>query len=192
MTPILEDITQFNSFFAENRQRFIQFAVTYIHDQAAAEDIFMESMMALWEKRHELTMDVNLPAYVLTSIKNKSLNYLRHVYTVKENSMSLDDSLEWELTTQIATLEACDPQTLFSREIQDIIDKVLADQSETTARIFMLSRYENKSYKEIAEIMGMTVKGVEFHISKVTKVLRIALKDYLVLFPFLCRALIIH
>lgn len=189
MTPILENITQFNSFFAENRQRFIQFAVTYIHDQAAAEDIFMESMMALWEKRHELTMDVNLHAYVLTAIKNKSLNYLRHVYAVKENSMSLDDSLEWELSTQIATLEACDPQALFSREIQDIIDKVLADQSATTARIFILSRYENKSHKEIAEMMGMTVKGVEFHISKVTKVLRIALKDYLVLFPFLYKLL---
>lgn len=189
MTSILEDIAQFNSFFAENRQRFIQFAVTYIHDQTAAEDIFMESMMALWEKRHELTMDVNLHAYVLTAIKNKSLNYLRHAYTVKENSMSLDDSLEWELSTQIATLEACDPQALFNREIQDIIDKVLADQSETTARIFMLSRYENKSYKEIAEMMGMTVKGVEFHISKVTKLLRIALKDYLVFFPFLYKFL---
>ncbi len=34
--------------------------------------------------------------------------------------------------------------------------------------------------------MGMTVKGVEFHISKATKELRVALKDYLVLFPFLC------
>ena len=42
------------------------------------------------------------------------------------------------------------------------------------------------SMNTLAEIMGMTVKGVEFHISKATKELRVALKDYLVLFPFLC------
>ena len=47
-------------------------------------------------------------------------------------------------------------------------------------------RFRRRTYKEIAEIMGMTVKGVEFHISKATKELRVALKDYLVLFPFLC------
>lgn len=189
MASILDDITLFNGFFTENQQRFTQFAVTYIHDQSAAEDIFMETMMALWEKRHTLTIDVNLHAYVLTIIKNKSLNYLRHIYSMQEDSMPMDDSMEWELSTQIATLEACEPQALFTQEIQEIIDEVLAGQSETTVRIFMLSRYENKPYKEIAEMMGMTTKGVEFHVSKVTKLLRVALKDYLVLFPFLYRFL---
>ena len=42
-----------------------------------------------------------------------------------------------------------------------------------------MSRYENKSHKEIAALLGMTTKGVEFHIAKSTKVLRLALKDYL-------------
>lgn len=85
-----------------------------------------------------------------------------------------------------ATLDACEPNALFASEVQDIIDRVISRLSATTARIFLLSRYDNKSHKEIAEIMGMTVKGVEFHISKATKELRVALKDYLVLFPFLC------
>jgi RNA polymerase sigma-70 factor (ECF subfamily) len=42
-----------------------------------------------------------------------------------------------------------------------------------------MSRYENKSHKEIADLLNMTTKGVEYHINKATKVLRIALKDYL-------------
>lgn len=97
---------------------------------------------------------------------------------------------EWELSNRIATLDACEPNALFASEVQDIIDRVISRLSATTARIFLLSRYDNKSHKEIAEIMGMTVKGVEFHISKATKELRVALKDYLVLFPFLCDFLI--
>lgn len=42
-----------------------------------------------------------------------------------------------------------------------------------------MSRYENKSHKEIAALLEMTTKGVEFHISKSTRALRLALKDYL-------------
>ena len=42
-----------------------------------------------------------------------------------------------------------------------------------------MSRYENKSHKEIAALLEMTTKGEEFHISKSTRTLRLALKDYL-------------
>lgn len=178
------DITSFNRFFMENRQRFIRFAATYLHDEAVAEDIFMEAIMGYWEKRSSFREEDNIPAYILTSIKNKALNYLRHQLVANERR-ALSDYAEWELSTRIATLEACVPEDLFAKEIQQIINKVLSRQSPTTARIFMLSRYENKSHKEISELTGMTVKGVEFHIAKVTKLLRTALKDYLIFFPFL-------
>lgn len=185
MKSVLNDITSFNRFFTENRRRFVLFATTYLHDEAAAEDIFMEAMMGLLEKRHTLDESTNLPAYLLASIKHKSLNYLRHQQTVQETADQMDEYATWELSTRIATLEACEPEELFAAEIRKIIHDVLARQSSTTARIFMLSRYKNKSHKEIAALMDMSVKGVEFHIAKVTKVLRVALKDYLVFVPFL-------
>ena len=47
-----------------------------------------------------------------------------------------------------------------------------------------MSRFENKMNKEIAENLGITVKGVEYHISKALKEFRISLKDYLPLFYF--------
>jgi RNA polymerase sigma-70 factor (ECF subfamily) len=48
-----------------------------------------------------------------------------------------------------------------------------------------MSRFENKTVKEIAIETNLTVKGVEYHITKTLKVLRINLKDYLPLFYFL-------
>lgn len=56
---------------------------------------------------------------------------------------------------------------------------------EQTRRIFEMSRFENKTVKEIAEETNITAKGVEYHITKALKVLRINLKDYLPLFYFL-------
>lgn len=49
----------------------------------------------------------------------------------------------------------------------------------------MLSRFENRSNKEIAETVGLSVKSVEYHIGKALKVLRVSLKDYLPLFYLL-------
>ena len=52
-------------------------------------------------------------------------------------------------------------------------------------RVFMMRRFEQKSGKEIAEALGITVKGVDYHIAKALKALRISLKDYLPLIYFL-------
>jgi len=50
---------------------------------------------------------------------------------------------------------------------------------ETTRSIFILSRFDNKSQKEIAEMYKISVKGVDYHIMQSVKSLRITLKDYL-------------
>ena len=41
-----------------------------------------------------------------------------------------------------------------------------------------MSRFQNKSNKEIGQLLGITVKGVEFHMTKALRVLRQNLKDY--------------
>lgn len=179
------DLFLFNRFFAEHHLGFVRFACSYTRDEVAAEDIVMESLMSYWENRHKLSPEVNPSAYVITTIKNKCLNHLRHIQIVNEVSDQMTTYSEWELSNRIATLEACEPNALFMDEIQRIADEVISRLPSTTSRVFALSRYENKSHKEIAEILGITPKGVEFHISKATKQLRVALKDYLIFLPFL-------
>ena len=60
----------------------------------------------------------------------------------------------------------------------DYLDKQPDDQLDLEAV------FENKMNKEIAENLGITVKGVEYHISRALKEFRISLKDYLPLFYF--------
>ncbi|WP_373786946.1 RNA polymerase sigma-70 factor [Bacteroides heparinolyticus] len=176
-----DDIISFNQLYEEFQKRFVRFANTYVRDLTAAEDITIEAIMVYWENRHSLSKDSNVPAYILTIIKNKCLNYLRHQQIQDEYSDRIKDYYEWELNTRIATLQACEPYELFISEIQTLVEQTLADMSERTRTIFMLNRYENKSYKEIATLMNITPKGVDFHISKALKMLQTNLKDY---FPF--------
>ena len=73
------DLKAFNQLFTDYQGRFIRFANTYVRDIAVAEDFTIEALMYYWENRHSLEKDSNAPAYILTIIKNKCLNYLHRI-----------------------------------------------------------------------------------------------------------------
>lgn len=179
------EIQMFNYLFTNYKERFIRFARTYVDDTMVAEDIVVDSLMYYWENRNSLELNSNIPAYVLTVIKHKCLNYLQRLRTREEIVEHLRNCDIWELNLRIATLEVCNPEKLFSKELQELVNEALNTLPERTRDIFIRSRYKNQSHKEIAEALGLSTKAIEFHITKALKVLRVSLKDYLPLFLFL-------
>lgn len=173
----------FNKIYERNYRRSFLFTKSYVHDDMVAEDIVAEALVKYWKLISSGETEVS-DALLLTILKNKALDYLRHE-TVRQTALeSLTELSRRELDFRISTLEACDPQEIFSAEIQTIIRQTLENLPEQSRRVFEMSRYENKTVKEIAEETGLTVKGVEYHITKSLKALRISLKDYLPLFYF--------
>ena len=183
----LKEVHQFNDIFRKYQARYILFAKSYVKNEFVAEDIVMDAMMTYWEKREEISGVHNLYAYILTIIKNLSLNYLEHQQTAIQVQKKVSSQELRELNFRISTLQACEPEELFSEEIMDILEKTLKSLPEQSRRIFTLSRIDNKCHKEIAEMLDISTKAVEFHITKVLKELRVTLKDYLPLLMLLCR-----
>ena len=175
------DIRNFNTLFNEYYSRFVRFAMGYLKDQPLAEDFVSEAFTLYWENRASLLPDTNAPAYILTIVKNKCINHLHHEQIRLKAEKELTDQAEWVLNTRVATLEACDPEYLFSDEMRDIVRKTLNKLPLKTRRIFILNRYHGFSYKDIAEKMSLSPKTVEFHISKALKCLRISLRDFIFL-----------
>ena len=126
------DLKAFNQLFADYQGRFIRFANIYVRDIAVAEDFTIEALMQYWENRNTLKADSNVPAYILTIIKNKCINYLQHIQVREDASEHLKNHAEWELNTRISTLEACNPEELFTAEAQEIVNKTLATLPEQT------------------------------------------------------------
>ena len=170
----------FTRFFQENQAKFLSFAYSYIRNKTEAEDILMESMIALWENRDKWENDSNLQALLLTIIKNRALNYLAHEQVRLRAEDDINTHRQRELNLRISTLEACEPDTIFNTEIQHIVHKALTKMPEQSRDIFILSRYQNTPNKMIAEKLGISIKSVEFHITKALKILRTELKDYLI------------
>ena len=172
------ELKDFNKIFGEFQQKFIKFAMSYVNDVEAAEDIVVDSFVKTWENRESLFVET-LKSYTLTIIKNKCLNYLRSQAIRNKVHNDLYDHSQRALSTRIATLKACDPEEVFSLETGEQIRRGIDKLPEKTKDIFIQSRFKGEGYKEIAEKRGITVKSVEFEISKATKFLRNYLKEFL-------------
>jgi RNA polymerase sigma-70 factor (ECF subfamily) len=179
------DIKQFNELFNEYYERIVRFAKSYVRDLAVAEDFASEAFAAFWENRAILSDETNPRAYILTIVKNKCINYLKHEQIRLKAERELNDHSEWVLTTNLNTLEACDPDFIFSDEIQHILNETLEKMPQKTRQIFFLNRFDGLSYNEIALKMNVSPKTIEFHISKALRALRFALMDFICLLLFI-------
>ncbi len=97
--------------------------------------------------------------YLFKILKNKSLK-------------DINDYLIREQEPRISNLQVCDPSEIFSSEINELFQKTLAELAERTRDVFVLSRINGKSNKEIADLKGISVKGVDYHIAIALKQLK--------------------
>lgn len=171
-------LNNFNVLYTTNYQRAFMLVRRYVHDADAAEDIVSDVMIKLWQLMQETTLDSE-EAMLYTMLRNSSLNYLKHQETKAEVLDNVTDALQRELQLRVSMLESTTPDLVTLNEINNLVQLSLSQLPELTQRIFRMSRYDNKTNKEIAEILNLSQKSVEYHITKSLRELRNQLKDYL-------------
>lgn len=181
----LSEVERFNLLYRSSFDKVCNFACFYVRNKQTSEDITMDAFLQLFETMKVESVD-NPMALLITIVKHKSLDYLK---TQVRREYTKGDIMEWkqrELAIRISNLEGCDPSYIFSQEIKSIVVKTLNQLPKQTQKVFIMSRFENKSGKEIAQTLGISVKGVDYHMNKALKELRTALKDYLPILIWLC------
>ncbi|MBQ9138907.1 MAG: RNA polymerase sigma-70 factor [Alistipes sp.] len=183
------DSALFAKLFEQYKEPFTRFANSFVRDTVVAESLFVDALVDYWQRRELLPQNTNVPGYVLTSLRNKALNYLRH-QRIKENASDyMMRQARVELDFRINSLENFTIENLFTDDIEQIVSRTLNSVPEQTRRIFIMSRYEHLRNSEIAEQLGISIKTVEFHITKILKILRVNLKDYILCFLIFISAL---
>ncbi|MFY9152828.1 MAG: RNA polymerase sigma-70 factor [Prolixibacteraceae bacterium] len=155
----------------------------YLHDEKAAEEIVQDTFMKLWEIRGTLNDQVNIRNFLYTITKNNCLNHLRNQkITMKhiENLKYLEMQFNYEALEKLGNY-------LHFEELRNKIDLAISKLPDEVIETFKLSRFEELSYKQIAEKQGISIKTVEARISKALKILRIELKDFLPLIYLISR-----
>lgn len=169
----------FAKLFEQYKEPFTRFANSFVRDMVVAESLFVDALVDYWQRRELLPEDTNVPSYILTSLRNKALNYMRHQRVRHSAAEYMKSKAQKELDFRISSLGNLTIEQLFADEIRDIVGKTIESMPQQTRRIFEMSRFESRKNAEIAKILGVSVKTVEFHITKMLKVLRENLKDYM-------------
>jgi len=164
-----EDI--YNEFFGV----LYHLCLNYLHDEKVAEEIVQDTFMKLWEIRETLNDQINIRNFLYTITKNNCLNYLRN----QKISLKHQENVKYlEMQFNYEALEKLGNYIQFE-ELRSKIDEAISKLPTELIETFQLSRFEELSYKEIAEKQNISIKTVEARISKALRILRVELKDYL-------------
>lgn len=139
-----------------------------VQDVATAEDLAQDVFIKIWNRRTKLE-DVYFKAYLQKAAINMALDHLDKNKR-RGTRMPLE---EHNAPMQPAPAGQSLHQT--TRHIQQAIDKL----PEKCREIFILSRYEELSYREIASTLNISVKTVENQMITALKKLRVSLQEYL-------------
>ena len=172
---------KFDEYYRLYYRRIVAFARSYVIDEMAAQDIAADSMVKLWMHLKDRP-DEDIHNWLFVIVKNLCLDYLKHQRIKQKTIVEVSLWKIQDLDFRISSLDKYGQESVASREIREIVNRVLDKQDARTKSIFITSRVYGKKNREIAESMGLSEKNIEYHITKVLKALRMALKDYLIVF----------
>ena len=169
------DESMFELLFKTHFQHLFNFAFQFVSDADIAKDIAQNVFVKLWEQRNNIDTQKSIKSYLFTSVRNSCINHIRD--HKKYNSSILDvELLQMDSGINIDNLEY--------NELEKKINEILGSLSYKCRKVFEMSRFENKKYKDIAIELDISEKTVEAHMSRALKSLREQLKEYLLILIF--------
>lgn len=174
--PAVNPIDVIAENYCRNRRRYCHFAMGFVHNADAAEEIVSETFTRLLEKHEEVEC---FDSYFYSALKNNCLEWLRKQVRHYEIRNEIYDKAYRLRQYDITSLDAFDPNQIFSNEIRDITIRQLKLLPSRTRNIFLDSRFNSLNHEEIAEKYDITKFQVNREIESVLKRLRVALKEYL-------------
>ena len=149
----------------------VKFARNILKNTEQAEDITQDVFIKIWDKRQDLENITSFKAYLFMAVRNQCFNTLK----VNERKNWLDDEPENYENYMTNHVEA----NLNAKDLNGKINEAIELLPEKCKLTFQLSRFENLSYKEIAETMNVSVKTVENQMGKALALLRKSVLPYL-------------
>jgi RNA polymerase sigma-70 factor (family 1) len=145
-------------------------AYSKLQDRAEAEEIVQNIFSSLWEQREKVEIE-NLSAYLHRAVKNRILNSIRAKVTEKKY---------WDYYRNfIPSIQNSTENTVVFENLQEGLEAAVNHLPEKSRRVFQLSRFEGRTNHEIAKLLKISEKSIEYHLTKSLRELRIHMKDYI-------------
>lgn len=158
------DRDAFEVVFRAYYARLADYANGLVRSRDAAEDVVQEVFVALWTQRDRLASPDNLVGYLYRSVRNRSLNQIRHRRMVTD----------WQTrqATEEAQVAPAADRDAENAEITEAVRQAVSTLSPRCREVFQLSRDRGLTYPEIAAALGISIKTVETLMGRALKGVR--------------------
>lgn len=148
----------------------VMYSTQFTADRMEAEEIVQNFFVRFWQRHQQIIPSDSLKSYLFLSVKNGSLNFLKHKKIEEKYIRSMTELSNNHLVY--------DPDLYIASELQEKIKNAIDLLPEKCREIFIMSRMRGMKNEEIAAELNLSKRTVETQISKALKVLRVELKDY--------------
>ncbi|MBR5069516.1 MAG: RNA polymerase sigma-70 factor [Bacteroidales bacterium] len=153
----------FELLFLNYQPKLVAFIDGFIKDTEEARDMSQDIFMRLWERREACCEIRSFKAFLFKTAKFSIYNYYDH-------QLVNNKFVEQMLYAPEGTVSA--DESLFAKELQGLIDQTVKNMPEQRRRVFEMSREEGLSNEEIAQLLGISKRTVENHITTALAALR--------------------
>jgi RNA polymerase sigma-70 factor (ECF subfamily) len=164
------DQTAFELLFHVSYPGLVMYSEQYTTDRMEAEEIVQDFFVRFWQKHRRIIPSDSLKGYMFSSVKNGSLNFLKHKKVEEKYIQKISDISDNNLLY--------DPDLYVVSELQKKIKDSIELLPEKCREIFILSRLHGMKNEEIAADLNISKRTVETQISKALKILRVELREY--------------
>lgn len=141
-----------------------------------SEEIVQDVLFWLWESRKELVIEKSLSQYLFKIIYNRAINKIASL-----QAKNKADTVFFEQMQDM--LQDTDYYQII--ELRELLKKAINKLPDSYREAFVMHRFQHKTYKEIAEQVGVSSKTIDYRIQQALNILRKELKDYLPLLYFI-------
>ncbi len=149
------------------------FSYSILKSNESAEEVVSDVFVEIWARRKQLLEIENLKMYLYISVRNASLRLLQKIQKTK--TLSLDDL---DVTFATADLSAVD--SIISRELVNKIELTIEQLPPQCKVIYKLAKEDRLKYKDIAELLSISVKTIDNQLAtalkKIASVLNLPVK----------------
>ena len=135
--------------------KLYHFAYAFIKNRERAEEITEDVFINVWRNRAHLNEIKNIKVYLYTATKNNALNY------IAKKAQELTTAPYDDITIDIAEYEATPDQIMISAEMLKKLNKAIDELPPRCKIIFKLIREDGLKYKEVAEILSLSVNTID-------------------------------
>jgi len=153
-----DDAQAYKQLFLLFYPSLVPFAVSMIRSKEVAEEIVSDVFVKIWQRRHQLDKVENLPFYLFTAVKNKCISRLNDPRQKAQINIH-------EITFEFRSIYHDPEQKMISAEMISQIHAAIQDLPPRCQLIFKLVKEEGFKYKEVAELLQISVKTVENQMS---------------------------